>query len=180
MIYPELWGLGVDIAGPHPFLNAAAAGDRTEHAIGRLDLLSPFSRLVAIQIGTNNHHFNDSPPKPQDPAETAEGIAHLVAATRARAPEAKIVLIAIPPSSRALKQERGRAATRIFSTLADGERILFLDPGHLLDMEDPGHSNDGVHFMPRGAALWYGALAPTLRGILDETAPPPADENPGK
>lgn len=168
--YPETQRIWSDIAGSDSVLNAAVPGDRTGHAISLLDLIRRDARLVAIQIGTNNH--NAAGTFRLSAAETAEGIARIVAEARVRAPGARIVLIAIPPTTLPVRHRHNQRTNELIRTLADGKHVFFVDPGPLIDPADPGISHDGLHLRPHGQYLWYGALTPTLRAILDGEEPP--------
>ena len=170
--YRETIRLWDDIQGGDAFLNVGIPGASTSQILGMVDLIDATSRLVAIQIGTNNHHTGRFNP---NPAETAEGIARIVAEARARAPGTRVLLVAIPPTEGPRRQQRNRRTNELIETLADGKHVFFLDPGPLLDPGDPGISSDGIHLRPHGQHLWYGAITPTLRALLEGREPPPPD-----
>lgn len=149
------------LQGGHRLLSAAIAGDRIRHALGRTWAIAPTAKLVAIQIGSNDHDGGHG-----NPNDTAEGIAGLVARAIRLAPEAVIVLIAIPPTTESARHEKNRITSELMATLADGDRVRMIDPSPPLDMSNPEHSTDGLHFTPAGAALWYGAIAPVFAEIL--------------
>lgn len=156
----EIWS---ELAGNHDFMNGAIAGDRVAHLLARTWAIRPTAKLVAIQIGTNDHNENQPV---VDPLETAEAIARLVAETSRIASEATIILIAIPPSSRSVRHARNQQTNELIAGIADGHRVLFRHGGTGFDPTDPTHSSDGVHMSAEGSALWYLPLAPLFRGIL--------------
>ena len=159
------------MAGEHAFLNAGVPADRVGNTLSKLWLVAPTARLVAIQIGSNDHRADR--PK-SDPAETAEGIARLVAEALYRAPQAKILLIAIPPSTAAEVQiAKNQRANTLIRKLADHERVFFVDPGDRFDPTKEALLKDGVHFTAEGFIRWYTPLILWTRAALAGGVLPP-------
>ena len=153
------------LVGDHAVLNGAVSGDRVEHLLDRTWTIEPSARLVAIQIGTNNHKSNGLD---ADPSATAEGIARLVAETQRIARQAKIVLIAIPPTTDPIRHEKNLVTNQLIAVLADEGRVLFVDGGAEFDPADLGDSPDGLHQTSEGALKWFGPLVPIFRWLLAE------------
>jgi hypothetical protein len=154
-----------DLVGDHAVLNGAVAGDRVENLLDRTWTIEPSARLVAIQIGTNNHKPNEPD---ADPFATAEGIARLVAEAQRIARQATIVLIAIPPTTNQISHEKNQVTNQLIATLAHEGRVLFVDGGSGFDPADLDDSPDGVHQTYAGALKWYGPLFPIFRWLLVE------------
>lgn len=148
------------LRGDHRFMSAAIAGDRVRNALGRTGVIAPTAKLVAIQIGTNDHEGGAG-----NPSDTAEGIANLVARATHLAPEAVVLLIAIPPTTETARHEKNGMTNALLATLVDGDRVRMIWPSPP-DMSDPEYSPDGVHFTAAGAELWYGTLVPVFAEIL--------------
>ncbi|MFP6665492.1 MAG: GDSL-type esterase/lipase family protein [Deltaproteobacteria bacterium] len=167
LVHPENSATWFSLIGGHAVVNAAIAGDRIRHNLGRLWAIEPTAKLIALQIGTNDHHPNFPN---ADPIETAEGIARFVAEAQRLAPNAVILLVAIPPTTDDIWSPKNQVTNELIAKIADGDRVRFTDPSSLslVDMSDPSHTPDGVHFLPPAAALWYGALTPIFAEILSE------------
>lgn len=159
------------LAGDHAFLNAGMSADRVRNTLSKVWLIAPTARLVAIQIGTNDHRFD----RPEaDPAETAEGIARLVAEALDRAPKAQILLVAIPPSTRNESQIRKNLETNaLIRKLADHDRVFFVDPSEGFDPASEDLLADGIHFTQKGVERWYAPLIPWVRTALAGKPLPP-------
>ena len=159
------------LAGDHAFLNAGLPADRVRNTLSKVWLIAPTARLVAIQIGTNDHRFD----RPEaDPAETAEGIARLVAESLYRAPKAQILLVAIPPSTRNESQIRKNLETNaLIRKLADHDRVFFVDPSAGFDPTREDLLVDGIHFNQEGVERWYAPLVPWVRTALAGKPLPP-------
>jgi lysophospholipase L1-like esterase len=160
------------LAGDHAFLNAGLSADRVRNTLSKVWLIAPTARLVAIQIGTNDHR-SDRPEA--DPAETAEGIARLVAEALHRAPKAQILLVAIPPSTRNESQIRKNLETNaLIRKLAAHDRVFFVDPSVGFDPAKEDLLADGIHFTrKKGVERWYAPLIPWVRTALAGKPLPP-------
>lgn len=160
VLNPDTTPLWRQLKGDHRFMSAAIAGDRVRHALDRTWAIAATAKLVAIQIGTNDHDQGAG-----NPNDTAEGIANLVARATHLAPEAIVLLIAIPPTTDPARHEKNVVTNDRLATLVDGDRVRMLSPPPP-DMSDPAISPDGLHFTAAGAALWYGPLVPVFAEIL--------------
>lgn len=151
------------LTNDHFILNGSVAGDMVSNLLARTWAIVPTARLVAIQIGTNNHgpYFPDA-----DPVATAEAIARLVAEAQRIAPAATIVLIPIPPRAEPASLAKNQRTNRIIASLADGDRVLFVEGGPEFDPADPEHSDDGLHQTYAGAVAWYSPLVAVFQEIL--------------
>jgi beta-glucosidase len=115
---------------PRGAINLGFGGDRTENVLwrlhhGALDNLKP--RLVVLKIGTNNTGHR------MDKAEdTARGIRLVLDEIRARAPQAKILLLGIFPRDAepdSAMRVRNSEINSIISGFADNQWIFYEDLG---------------------------------------------------
>jgi lysophospholipase L1-like esterase len=154
-------------------VNIGIGGDRTQHVLWRLENgniegLSP--KVTVVMIGTNNSGLNrNSTP------EVLEGVTAVVHRIREKLPETKILLLAIFPRGREFNEQRGRIlqVNQALRKLEDGERIHFLDIGHIFLQPDGSLSEeimpDALHLSPAGYQLWAEAMEPTLQKLLEES-----------
>ena len=161
-------------------MNLGFSGDRTEHVLWRLfngefDTAKP--KVLVLLIGTNNTGH-----KKQDPAETASGIQRIIGIVSDRSPQTKILLVGVFPRGAGeddpMRQINDKVNARI-ATLADGERIQFLDLGKHFAAADGTLPKDllpdQLHLTPAGYAIWATAMEKSLAkmGGWPEIAPPP-------
>lgn len=152
--------------------NLGFSGDRTENVLWRLENgavegLDP--ELVVLMIGTNNTGH-----RKEDPAHTALGVETIIDELQTRLPEASILLLAIFPRGETPEDELrqiNRRANEKLATLADGERVVFLDINEQF-LEDDGRLPEGImpdmlHPNERGYQIWAEAMEPTLEKMLD-------------
>ncbi|WP_269531491.1 GDSL-type esterase/lipase family protein [Chitinimonas sp. BJYL2] len=148
-------------------LNLGFAGDRTEHLLwriqqGTLDGLRP--EWVVLLIGTNNAGLRRDPPTLMHQA-----IAALLQQIQQRLPDARIVLMAIPPRGATPEdplRQHNHAVNAALRPLADGQRIVWLDIAPQM-LEPGGHTGaaylpDSIHFSAEGYARWARVLLPLL------------------
>ncbi len=155
--------------GEASILNLGMSGDRTEHVLWRIarmpwDKIAP--KAFMIMIGTNNAgHTN------RDSAEDiAAGIAEIVKQLREKAPEAKIMLLAIFPRAEFPNHPmriKNSIANALIGKLADNKNVFYWDIGPKF-MKADGSTLDRA-FMPdqlhpnkAGYDIWGAAVAPTL------------------
>lgn len=157
-------------------INLGFGGDRTEHLLWRLQqhhlaVAAAAPRLVVMLIGTNDVGHG------RPPAEAAEGVRRNLALLRARLPQARILLLGLPPRSELptdpLRVNVGEV-NRLIAGCADGQTVIYADIGQPL-LDGKGHltqavSPDRLHFNARG----YGLLASQLDRLLDRLGAPPA------
>ena len=154
-------------------LNIGYSGDRTEHALWRLDNgeiagLSP--KLVVIMLGTNNTGHRKDPPE-----QTAAGMKMILERIKAKMPGAKVLLLAVFP-----RQEKPDGDLRkindginaIYKTLADGDRVTFMDiNGKMLESDGTLSREimpDLLHPKEKGYAIWAAAIEPFIAKILGD------------
>lgn len=155
--------------------NFGWGGDGTAHTLwrvqnGMLDGVNP--KVIVLLAGTNNIGKGD---KPERAADAAEGVAALVEACRAKAPEATILVMAIfprndSPASNALIKEANQRIAR----LADGKKVRFLNINDQL-ADEGGKLFDGVtvdqlHLSLKGYEIWARSLEPILTELLGPRA----------
>jgi len=151
--------------------NLGFSGDRTENVLWRLENgavegLDP--ELVVLMIGTNNTgHRQD------DPAHIALGVETIIDELQRRLPDASILLLAIFPRGETPDDELrqiNRQANEKLATLADGERVVFLDINEQF-LEDDGRLPEAImpdmlHPNERGYQIWAEAMEPTVEKLL--------------
>ena len=105
-------------------LNLGCGGDKTQNVLWRLDhgeMDGYKTRGVALMIGTNNGESAE---------EIAEGIKAVVRKILEKQPGAKVVLMPIFPaehSPSAPRRIRNARASELAKSVADGERVIWLD-----------------------------------------------------
>lgn len=153
-------------------------GDRTQFLLwrlthGQVDQLHP--KVVVLLIGTNNLGNHESVP------DTFAGIKAIVTEYRQRCPDAVILLHAIFPRG----QKPGdplraaiKAENKEIATLADGEKIIFVDLSDKFLQPDGSISEetmpDFLHPSEKSYAMWADALQPLLDKYLPGSAKPAA------
>ncbi len=154
--------------GGRKAVNMGFAGDRTQHALWRLDHgeiegISP--KVAVVLIGTNN---TDDPTAER----MADGIIAVCGRLRRKLPETKILLLAIFPRWEKPGPARARntRASAIASRIADGKTIHHLDIGSEF-LEPDGTlpkeiMPDFIHPSAEGYRLWAEAMEPKLAELL--------------
>jgi lysophospholipase L1-like esterase len=162
-------------------------GDCTQNMLwrltnGELDGVNP--KVIVILAGTNN--VGKTPADAAKVAEITQGIKAVVDICRAKAPSAKIVLMAIFPRNDSLVV--GPTIDRInenIARFADGNTVRFLDiNGELADKNGilfEGMTVDKLHPSLRGYQVWADNLRPILTELLGpqastDHAPPPTGD----
>ena len=144
---------------------------------GELDRVNP--KVIVIEAGTNN--LGNAPA-----ADIVAGIGALIDTCRAKAPDAKIIVMGIFPrnDNRALMDEINRINEQI-AKLADDRTIYILNINDKLANANgelfEGMTIDGLHLSVRGYQLWADGLRPLLTKLLGERgkvdhAPPPTGD----
>jgi lysophospholipase L1-like esterase len=172
--------------------NAANFGwgaDRTENILwrlenGELDGVNP--RVIVLLAGTNN--VGSVARDESTIADIARGMKAIIDVCRQKAPDARIILMAIFPrnDNLAVMSTINRVNDKL-AGLADGTRIRFLNINdRLADSEGKlfdGMMNDRDKLHPtlRGYQIWADALKPILRDLLGppgatDLAPPPTGD----
>jgi lysophospholipase L1-like esterase len=154
-------------------VNLGLSGDRTQHVLWRLkngDLTGLNPKLLVLLIGTNNTGLEPDRVTPRSsPAETIEGISAVVAMLKSKAPDAKILLLAIFPRGEASGSQRAQISeiNSAIAKLHDGKTIYFEDHGKIFlradDSIDPALMPDLLHPSEAGYQAWANTLNETLR-----------------
>ncbi len=149
------------------------SGDRTEHVLWRLahgELVGLSPKVIVIMIGTNNIGHGSS-----NPEQTADGVRAIVATLRNDVPSAKILLLGVFPRGLNANDPMrlGVAkATDGFKSVADGEKVVFLDIGkHFLRLDGEMRTlivPDSLHPNEHGYWIWARAMEPTLAKMLND------------
>jgi lysophospholipase L1-like esterase len=158
-------------------------GDTTRNVLWRLEqgeLDGVHPKVVVLMIGTNN--VGNTPPEDADALaeDVGQGVQAIVDQLRAKAPEAKLVLMGITPRN----DSTAGGATALMPTIdkinariekfADGESIVYLNINNkLADGEGKlfdGLTEDGLHLSMAGYQMWADALKPLLTKWLGSPA----------
>ena len=156
------------ITNAYRTLNLGYGGDNTRQVIWRLtngELEGYSAKMFMLMIGTNNHWD-----KPKDIAAATRKIMDLI---RAKQPQAKILLVAIPPRDVLYRGEdvrehkRNLEVNEIIRTFADGKDIWWLDcNAQYVDAQGKLRKDlfpDGIHPGPAGYRIWRDAALPYFR-----------------
>ncbi len=161
-------------------------GDSTHQILwriqnGELEGVNP--KVIVLLAGTNN--IGDKP-KPGAADDAVGGIEAILATCQAKAPQAKIVLMAVfprndnPESNRLVAEVNQRIAK-----FADGEKVRFLNINDQLADKDgtllEGIAVDKLHLTVKGYEVWAKNLKPVLTELLgppaaEDKAPPPTGD----
>jgi len=163
-------------------------GDTTQNILwrlenGELDGVNP--KIIVILAGTNN--VGRAAADDAKIADVTRGIKAIVDLSRQKAPQARIVLMAIFPRNDGLAV--GPSIERInqnIAKFADGKKIRYLNINDKLADKDgklfPGMMNpDGLHPAIKGYQVWADALQPLFTELLgprakEDFAPPPTGD----
>lgn len=151
--------------------NFGFSGDRTEHAIWRLEhgeITGTNVKVIVIMLGTNNVGHGSS-----DPQQTIDGmksiIGHLLVGTKA-----KILLLGVFPRGADTDDRLRKAVAEVtegYAKLHDGKRVFFTDVGHHLVRPDGTLRStlmpDLLHLNQGGYEIWAKALLPELKKLLE-------------
>ncbi|HEX6994704.1 MAG TPA: GDSL-type esterase/lipase family protein [Gammaproteobacteria bacterium] len=169
--------------------NFGWGGDTTQNILWRIEngeLEGASPKVIVLLAGTNNVGNALASGREPDAADVARGIEAIVRALQKRAPDATIVLMALFPRNDYAGANAVIAdINRRIATLADGERVRFLDINDRLS-DRRGRlradmSRDGLHLTRRGYDVWAEALEPLLTERLGprasrDLAPPPTGD----
>ena len=150
--------------------NLGIGGDRTQHVMWRLNNgnvkgISP--KAAVVMIGTNNSRDNTS-------EQIADGVTVIINQLRSKLPDTKVLLLAILPRG-ANDDERRRVnekANAIFSKLADGKHVHYLDIGPKFMNNDGelsrGMMPDLLHLDEQGYRICAESIESRLSELLGE------------
>lgn len=159
--------------GKRKAVNLGVSGDRTQHVLwrldhGQLDGLDP--KLVVVMIGTNNSNA-----KEHTSAEIGQGIEAVVRAVRAKAPKAKVLLLAVFPRGEKPNEQRAKndeASHFAADAIADGKDVVFLDISTSFLGKDGVISKeimpDYLHLSPKGYEIWANAVEGKVKELLGD------------
>ena len=148
--------------------NFGIAGDTTQGVLYRLkdgEGTGFAPKAIMLMIGTNNTGRNSA-------AEIAEGIGATVLELQRDFPNAKILLLAVFPRSRANDPVRTTIAeiNKTIAKLDDGNRVRYLDIGKgFLDADGniPADvMSDGLHPTTKGYEIWAKAVIEPLTAMM--------------
>jgi lysophospholipase L1-like esterase len=157
--------------GKYRTLNLGFGWDRTQNVLWRLDHgefdgLHP--RVVVLHIGTNNTSGTRNA-RQNTAAEIAEGIREIILRVRSKAPEARIVLMAVFPREKdatAPRRAQIKEINGLLAGLGGTPGITFLDIGPKLLQADGSIARDVMadfcHPTEKGYQVWADALVPLL------------------
>lgn len=160
--------------GVYKALNLGYSADRTEHVLWRLEngeLEGYQPKLFVVMIGTNNNGHRK--PEQESTADTVAGIRAIVEKLGQKAPQAKVLLLAIFPRG-ATPQDacrmRNEAVNAEIQKLADGKRVLWLNVNDKLLQPDGTLSKeimpDLLHPNAKGYEIWAEAVRPVVKEVL--------------
>jgi lysophospholipase L1-like esterase len=157
--------------GDRNTVNLGIGGDRTQHVIWRLDngnLKGISPKLAVIMIGTNNSGSNT-------PEQIAEGVTVIVDQLKEKTPKTKILLLAVFPRGATPEDKRRQVnekANAIFSKLADGQHVFYLDIGKGFLQDDGTLTReimpDLLHLSENGYTIWAESIEPMVAKLMGE------------
>jgi lysophospholipase L1-like esterase len=167
--------------------NFGWGGDRIQNILWRVEngeLQGVNPKVIVIQAGTNN--IGTRPGGDAKVRDILKGFDALIAACRQKAPDAKIVLIAIFPRNDNLAVlPEIRQINEALAKRADGQSILYLNVNDKLADENgrlfEAMTVDGLHLSVKGYQVWADGLHPILTKLLGpraetDHAPPPTGD----
>ena len=156
---------------PYRTLNLGFGWDRIQNVLWRLDhgeLDGVHPRVIVLHIGTNNTSDTEHARK-NTPAEIAEGVRDIFRRLRAKAPGARIILMAVFPREQMPGHPRRQhivEMNRLLSELGQLPGVTWLDLGPKMLQPDgtisPEIMRDFCHPTEKGYRIWGNALAPLL------------------
>lgn len=163
----ELTGAMQKLRKSYSVLNLGVCGDKTENVLWRCDhgeLDGYKVKCVQLMIGTNN---GGAAPK-----DIARAIKLILKRIEAKQPQAKVLLLSIPPRGRDAsdpQRQRNEQVNRLIKSFADGKKVIWCDftekwfdeKGELIGM-----NTDLLH--PNGRAymdIWLPSVMPHFEAI---------------
>ncbi len=155
-------------------LNLGISADRTEHVLWRLDhgqLEGYQPKLFVVMIGTNNNGHRK--PEQESTADTVAGIKAILDRLGQKAPQSKVLLLAIFPRGATPQdacRQRNEAVNAEIQKFADNQRVLWLNINDKLLEADGTLSKevmpDLLHPNAKGYEIWAQAMLPTFKAVL--------------
>jgi len=159
------WFAAGEQFAPYKVLNLGINCDSTQHVLwridhGELDNL-PKLKVAVIEIGTNNQGINRHPPE-----DIAKGVEAVCERVKQKAPQAKIILMAIfPKRFGAIKHE---VANGLLAKLADDKQVFFVDINDKI-LNTEGAVADFVgHPTAKGYELWADEIRPLIEKLMKD------------
>ena len=162
-------------------LNLGISADRTEHVLwrfdhGQLDGYQP--KLFVVMIGTNN--TGHRPLENESPQDTVDGIKAILDKLGEKAPNSKVLLLAIfprgatPQDGRRVRNEKVNAEIQKF---ADNKRVFWMNINDKLLEKDGTLSKeimpDLLHPNAKGYEIWAEAINPFVTKTLARASTTP-------
>jgi len=155
-------------------LNLGISADRTEHVLWRLDhgqLDGYQPKLFVVMIGTNNNGHRK--PEEESTADTVAGIKAILDKLGQKAPQSKVLLLAIFPRG-ATPQDacrlRNEAVNAEIQKFADNKRVFWMNINDKLLQPDGTLSKevmpDLLHPNAKGYEIWAKAVMPVIKETL--------------
>jgi len=155
-------------------LNLGISADKTENVLWRLAFPGTLGgykpKLFVLMIGTNNtgHRYGT-----ETADDTARGIRAILDKLAAKAPEAKILLLAIFPRGEEIKRKRNDEVNRKVEKLADNKQVFWLN------LNDHFLQSDGtlskqvfkdekpypIHLTAEGYEAWAQAMQQKIKEL---------------
>ena len=156
--------------------NFGIGGDRTEHVLWRLehgnfDGLKP--KAIVLMIGTNNTGHQKTGGYQSTAQQTADGVKLILEKLKAKAPQAKILLLGIFPRGATPEdvfRKQNEATNAIIKGYADDKTVFYMDIGSKFLAADGTLPQeimpDRLHLSPKGYELWSEAIEPKVKELL--------------
>jgi len=165
---------------PYKALNLGISADRTEHVLWRLDKgemdgVNP--KLIVLMIGTNNNGHR--PASQESTADTVAGIKAILDKLGQKAPESKVLLLAIFPRGENAQDAcrvRNEAVNAEIQKFADNKRVFWMNINDKLLQPDGTLSKeimpDLLHPNAKGYEIWAEAINPFVTQTLRASVTP--------
>jgi sialate O-acetylesterase len=158
-------------------LNLGIAADKTENVLWRLGFPGTLDgdqpKLFILMIGTNNtgHRFGT-----ETADDTARGVRAILNTLATKAPDAKILLLAIFPRGEAIKRQRNDEVNRRIEKLADNRKVFWLDLAeHFLEPDGAlstalfmDEKPFPIHLTAEGYEAWAKAMQSKVGELIKE------------
>ena len=161
-------------------LNLGISADRTEHVLWRLDhgqLDGCQPKLFVVMIGTNNNGHRK--PEEESTADTVAGIKAVLDKLGEKAPQSKVLLLAIFPRGTTPQDAyrlRNEAVNAEIQKFADNKRVFWMNINDKLLQPDGTLSKeimpDLLHPNAKGYAIWAEAIAPFVAKTVRASVTP--------
>jgi len=149
---------------PKKALNLGIVCDSTQHVLWRLDngAIDGLRNLkvAVIEIGTNNVGITRDPPE-----DIAKGVEAICERVKQKAPQAKILLLAIFPKQ--FGANRHDVANGLIAKLADDKQIFFMDINDKLVNTEGAIADRVGHLTEKGYEVWAEQIGTILEKLLE-------------